>query len=45
MKKKWITWALLVASLVLIGIGISQGQQTAVVAKAIRICLECVGIG
>lgn len=45
MKKKWVTLVLLLASFILIGIGIFEGQPAAVLAKAVRICLECVGIG
>jgi len=30
---------------VLIGLGLAQGQQSDVLSKAVRICLECVGVG
>lgn len=33
------------AGLLLIGFGIIQGQPAQVLAKAVRICMECVGIG
>ena len=36
--------ALTVAAL-LIGAGIAAGEPASVMAKAIRICMECVGIG
>lgn len=31
--------------LLLMGYGISRGEMTVVFQKAVRICLECVGIG
>ena len=43
---RWIAFAALVAIAVLcIGLGIVQEQPNAVLQKAIRICLECIGIG
>lgn len=37
--------ALTAAAVLLCVLGIWQGQHEAVLAKAIRICMECVGIG
>ncbi len=37
--------SLILAGAVLIGIGLWHGQAEAVFRKAIRICLECIGIG
>ena len=45
MKKNLPAWVTLAAALVLIAIGIFQGQPAQVLFKAIRICMECVGIG
>ena len=39
------TALLLAVAAALIIVGTSQGQAAAVLAKAVRICLECVGIG
>lgn len=40
-------WALLILGLavVFIGIGVARGEHRLVLSKAIRICLECIGIG
>ena len=35
----------LAAALVLIGVGIAQQEYLLVLQKAVRICLECIGIG
>ena len=45
MTKGMVSVILLAVSIIFIAIGISQGQHTDVMNKAIRICLECVGIG
>jgi len=36
---------LILAGLVLLGTGLVRGEARAVLAKAVRICLECIGIG
>lgn len=45
MKRKHITIIAFACAVILIGAGIYLGQPSSVFAKAIRICLECVGIG
>ncbi len=45
-KKRYIVGTiLLVAAAVLIIAGIRNGETAVVLRKAIRICLECIGIG
>lgn len=39
----WL-WGFL-AGLLFLGIGLMQGQFSVIWTKAIRICLECIGIG
>ena len=45
MKHDLPAWLTLAAAALLIGIGLCQGQHTQVLVKAIRVCMECVGIG
>ncbi|MDY4754996.1 MAG: CD1871A family CXXC motif-containing protein [Candidatus Faecousia sp.] len=45
MKKNLPAWLTLAAALALIVLGIVQKQPAQVLAKAIRVCMECVGIG
>lgn len=45
MKRKYSTLGALVLASALIIIGIVMGQNESVLLKAIKICLECVGIG
>ena len=35
----------LVLGLAMVGIGVARGEARIVLNKAIRICLECIGIG
>ena len=43
-KNKW-GLILLAAGLAFIGVGILRQEHIAVLEKAIRVCLECIGIG
>ncbi len=40
-----LTAALMTAAAILAAAGVAMGQQEQVLAKAMRICLECIGIG
>ncbi len=42
-KRLWI--ALLILGLLMIGVGIWRGEPRLILEKAIRVCLECIGIG
>ena len=44
-KQRLLRWSVLLAALLLIGIGILQKEPLMVFNKAINICLECIGIG
>ena len=37
--------ALLIAGMAMVCFGVMRGEADAVLAKAIRLCLECIGIG
>lgn len=44
--KTWIIPScLLCVGLLMIGLGIARGEHHTVLEKAIKICLECMGIG
>ena len=45
MKKNLPAWLTMAAALALLVLGIVQKQPAQVLAKAIRVCMECVGIG
>lgn len=45
MSRKKLAAAVLVTAALLMVLGIASGQNAQVLAKAARICLECVGIG
>jgi hypothetical protein len=44
-KRKWLPFAILAFSLLFIGIGLIKQEYLEVWQKAVRICLECIGIG
>ena len=43
--RKLITWLLLAASVVMIVLGVMRGEPFAVFNKAIKVCIQCIGIG
>jgi hypothetical protein len=45
MKKRNLPFLLMILSALLIVLGINLGEVSAVVDKAIKICLSCMGIG
>ena len=44
-KIRWGSLGLLAAALAFISIGVVNGEYQEVLGKAVRICLECIGIG
>lgn len=40
-----IKYILILAAIVLLAVGIQQGDAQAVLQKAVNICLECIGVG
>lgn len=45
LKMRLVWSALFVTALSFIGIGIWRGEQNEVLGKAVKVCLECIGIG
>ncbi len=48
MKKefpRWLSVALLMAALAMCTYGALTGEAEAVMAKAVKICMECIGLG
>ena len=44
-KRNAAALALLALGLVMMGVGIARGEAAVVLTKAVRICMECIGIG
>ncbi len=45
-KLRWLTLGILLfSSLCFLAVGLIQGEAALVLDKAIRICLECIGVG
>ena len=45
MKNRWISVLAILFGMYLIAYGFTEGEVNTVFSKAIRICLECIGIG
>lgn len=44
-NNRWVPIALMVAGLALLALGFWRGEADTILKKAVRICLECIGIG
>ncbi len=44
-KSRMFSYALIMLSVVFIFVGVHEGEHLIVLHKAIRICMECIGIG
>ncbi len=45
-KKRWlIRVGMMLCAIALLLVGVLQNEQTQMMDKAIRICLECIGVG
>ncbi|WP_283608268.1 CD1871A family CXXC motif-containing protein [Faecalispora anaeroviscerum] len=40
-----LRWGIVAAAVAMMGIGLWNGENHTVLVKAVRICLECIGIG
>lgn len=44
-KSRWIGFGVAALGILMMGYGIYRGEAQVVLMKAVRICLECIGIG
>lgn len=44
-NKNSLIYIILITGVIFMGIGIFRGENLDVLGKAIRVCLECIGIG
>lgn len=45
MRMRMIGVGIAIAAVIMIVVGVANGQHNSVFGKAIRVCLECIGIG
>ncbi|MBR5700840.1 MAG: thioredoxin [Oscillospiraceae bacterium] len=45
MKKRGMTVVTLILAAALVAVGATEGQAKEVLMKAVRVCLECIGVG
>lgn len=45
LRRNWIALAVILVGAAFAAIGIARGEMATVLAKATRICMECVGLG
>ncbi len=45
MKKRGFTILTLILAAALVAVGVTEGQAKEVLMKAVRVCLECIGVG
>jgi hypothetical protein len=45
MKKRGFTILTLILAAALVVVGVLEGQTKEVLMKAVRVCLECIGVG
>lgn len=43
--QNWVTGGLLLVGLLLLAFGSTRGEPLRVMEKAVRVCLECIGVG
>lgn len=45
MSRRQLRWCVLCIGAVSLGYGLARGEAPLVLAKAVRVCLECIGLG